>query len=143
MIKQLLTASVFAAVTTTAQAQSVCEMSGAVPVPLFEQAKAAFLREDFDGFADVTTEVMGDNGRALDAPLKQLRGLIPNGFDGCQTIVQRRDVGGMIQEVSTFTLRGQAFPISVYLLAIPIRGEMKIGYVGFNTSLVSVLENLK
>jgi hypothetical protein len=110
---------------------------------LFEQAKAAFLREDFDGFAAVTTEVMGNNGSALDAPLKQLRGLIPNGFDGCQTIVQRRDVGGMIQEVSTFTLRGQAFPISVYLLAIPIRGEMKIGYVGFNTSLVSVLENLK
>lgn len=143
MIKTVLTAAAFATLACTAQAQSVCQMDGAVPVPLFERAKAAFLREDYDLFADITTEMMGPNGAALDAPLKQLVDFAPNGYDTCQTIVQRRDAGGMIQEVTTYTLKGQDFPLAIYLLAIPIRGELKVGYVGFNSSLVEVLKNLK
>ncbi|MBU2983539.1 hypothetical protein KO498_17160 [Lentibacter algarum] len=123
-------------------AAPVCEMGGAEPVELLETAKAEFLRGDFQAFKDITTEIMGTASEKLEKPIAQLEGLFPDGFESCQTIVQRRDSGGMVQEVTTFNIKGQDFPMSVYLLAAPIRGELKVGYLNFNTTMTEVLKSL-
>jgi len=38
--------------------------------------------------------------------------------------VQRRDLGGMVQEVTTFNVKGKDFPIALYLQGTPVRGKM-------------------
>lgn len=129
-------------VASPAFAEPVCEMRGAEPLEIMETAKASFLKGDFQEFSRVATELMGASRKTLEKPIGQLEGLFPNGFEDCQTIVQRRDAGGMVQEVTTFNIKGQDFPMSLYLLAAPIRGEMKISYLNFNTTMTEVLKSL-
>ncbi len=139
-MKHLIIALALAA--SPAVAENTCEMRGAEPVEILEAAKEAFLKGEFQEFSKVATELMGSSRKALEKPLGQLEGLFPNGFEDCQTVVQRRDVGGMVQEVTTFNIKGQDFPMSLYLLAAPIRGEMKISYLNFNTTMTDVLDSL-
>ncbi len=124
-------------------AEPLCEMGGAEPVETLEVAKKKFLDGDFKGFSDYATASMGQAAsRALEKPVTQLEGLFPNGFESCQTIVQRSENGGMVQELTTFNVKGLDFPMSLYLLAAPTRGEMKISFLNFNTTLTEVLKSL-
>ena len=86
---------------------------------------------------------MGDGAETLYEPLDRLASLVPQGFDSCQVVLQRKDVGGLIQEVSTFNVRGLTFPVSLYLAAIPVRDRWIIARVNFNTTFGSVLESVK
>lgn len=86
---------------------------------------------------------MGSAADPLREPLGKLTQIVPDGFDSCQVIAQRRDVGGMIQEVSTFSAPGELQPVSLYLLVMPVRDEMIVGQVNFNTSVGPVIGSLK
>lgn len=123
-------------------AQSVCEMRDADAVPLLEEAKKMFRDGDFLSFANFIGSSMGPGAQALVAPLDRLATLVPDGFESCQVVLQRRDIGGLVQEVSTFNVPDKDFPVSLYLLAMPVRGEMVIGQINFNTAIGPVLENL-
>ena len=112
-------------------------------MPVFEEPKAAFMAGDFQRFGEVTSALFSDGVAAYGGALDQLEKLFPTGFDSCQTVVQRRDLGGMAQEVITFNAKAHAAPMSLYLLATPIRGEMTITYVNFNTKMIEVLDNLR
>ena len=143
-MKHLLHAAAIAFVLPgTAMAQTVCDMGGAAPVPVLETAKASFLSGDFETFARTTTKLMPQGPAAFGEGTSQLMGLFPDGFESCQTVAQRRDVGGMVQEVSTFNIAGQSSPMSLNLLAMPIRGEMQISLITFNTRMGAVLEELR
>lgn len=124
-------------------AAPVCEMRGAEELEVLEAAKAEFLKGDFEKFADVATEVMGNSRATLDKPIAQMAGLFPMGFESCQTVLQRREAGGMVQEVSTFNIKDGDFPMSLYLAATPIRGEWKIVHLNFDTSFTKVLSGLR
>ena len=140
-MKKLTLALAIAA--SPAFAEPVCEMRGAEPIEALELAKQKFLDGDFKGFADYSTKSMGSRAAAsLAKPVQQLAGLFPKGFESCQTVAQRKEAGGMVQEVITFNIKGQDFPMSLYLLAAPTRGEMKISYLNFNTTLSDVLKSL-
>ncbi len=127
-----------------AWAAPVCEMGGAEPVGIFEQAKQSFLHREFDDFVEVAAAIMPKKAAdAVTQELQKLDGMLPEGFDSCQTIVQRRDAGGMVQEVITFNVRGKDFPISLYLQGTPVRGKMIVSYLSFHTTMSNVLEQLK
>lgn len=136
-------ASLLALVALPAVADPVCDMRGAEEVPVLEAVKAAFLEGDFPTFLNLSTELMQDKRDALSGPVGQLAALFPKGFDSCQTIVQRRDLGGFVQEVVTFNAPGLDFPMSVYLQAAPIRGKMQMTSFSFNTVLDDVLQDLR
>ena len=132
------------ALPTALHAQTLCEMGGAEPEPTFEPAKAAFLAGDFDAFAELTTSMMPAGPAVFGDAIGQLKGLFPNGFESCQTIVQRRDVGGLVQEVTTFNIAGSnSGPMSIYLLAAPVRGDMQISSINFTTTMNDVLDSLR
>ncbi|MEM8579004.1 MAG: hypothetical protein AAGF60_14235 [Pseudomonadota bacterium] len=124
-------------------AEPICDMGGAEVVPVMEPAKAAFLAGEFDRFAELTTTIMRDGPALFGDATERLKTLFPSGFESCQTIAQRRDMGGMVQEVTTFNIRGNTAPMSIYLLAAPLRGEMQISYVNFNTTMNDVLDSLR
>ncbi|WP_299294598.1 hypothetical protein [uncultured Tateyamaria sp.] len=126
-----------------ALAAPVCDMRGAEPLEVFETAKAAFLKGDFKSFAQVTTTLVKGGPAAFGEAVGSLEGLFPNGFESCQTVVQRIDVGGMVQEISTFNIKGLKGPMSVYLLALPTRGSLEISYVTFDTTMSKVLNELR
>lgn len=144
MIKKLVSGALFSAVLAgAAMAEPICEMRGAEEVPALEAAKAEFLKGDFSEFSNVATEIMGNARNQLKEPLERMGVLFPDGFESCAVVLQRRETGGMIQEVSTFVIKDQEFPMSLYLLAIPIRGEWKIAYLNFNSTLSDVLSSLR
>ncbi|MEL6883688.1 MAG: hypothetical protein AAFP87_04205 [Pseudomonadota bacterium] len=128
---------------TSLTAAPMCDMGGADVLPVFEDPKAAFLAGDFQRFGEVTSALFTNGIAAYGDALDKMAELFPDGFDSCQTVVQRRDLGGMAQEVITFNTQAHAAPMSVYLLATPIRGEMSITYVNFNTKMIEVLDNLR
>ena len=133
-----------AALTNAAFAQQpVCELAGAEAIPIFEKAKLAFLRSDFPEFVDIMRQSLGNGASALSEPLLKVKDIVPNGFDSCQVIAQRKDIGGLIQEVATFNIKGSVQPLSLYLSAMPVRGELIIGQVNFNTAIGPVLRELK
>ena len=128
---------------TPLSAQNVCEMGDARIISVFEPAKAAFLAGDFNQFAELTTRLMPAGPAAFGDGINQLAGLFPDGFESCQTIVQRHDAGGMVQEVTTFNIRGNLGPMSLYLMAAPLRGELEISNINFNTTMSEVLDSLR
>lgn len=140
---------IFAALFSLAWAQSahaqqaVCVLGGAEAIPIFEKAKLAFLRSDFPEFVDIMRASLGNGASALSEPLLKVKDIVPGGFEGCQVIAQRKDIGGLIQEVSTFNIKGSVQPLSLYLSAMPVRGELIFGQVNFNTAIGPVLDELK
>ncbi|WP_322865157.1 hypothetical protein U5922_002470 [Aquicoccus sp. G2-2] len=139
---KLLIAALALVAAGPALADPVCEMRGAEPLPVFETAKAAFLKGDFSAFLGSATVLMRGERAALEAPLAKLADLVPSGFDSCQTILQRRDIGGLVQEVTTFDIPGKSFPISLYLQAAPVKGAMGITSLSYNSKLDTVLNEL-
>ncbi|MCV2894085.1 hypothetical protein [Lentibacter sp. XHP0401] len=140
-MKKLALIAAFAA--SPALADSVCEMRGAEPLPVMEAAKAEFLKGEYMRFGDIAAEIMGASRESLEKPFERMEALFPDGFTQCDTVLQRRDIGGLVQEVTTFTIEDQDFPMSLYLLAIPIRGEWKIAQLNFDTKLTDVLSSLQ
>lgn len=124
-------------------AEPVCEMRGAEAFDVLEASKAEFLKGEFETFADKASAVMGDGRKSLDEPIARLEGLFPDGFESCQTVLQRTEPGGMVQEVTTFNIKDTKFPMSLYLAALPIRGELQIVYLNFDTSITKVLDTLR
>jgi len=126
-----------------AVAAPVCEMRGAEAFEVLDASKAEFLKGDFEAFADKASAVMGSGRDSLDEPIAQLAGLFPDGFESCQTVLQRKEPGGMVQEVTTFNIKDTDFPMSLYLAAMPIRGEWQIVHLNFDTSVTKVLDSLR
>lgn len=120
----------------------LCTLDGGVGTPVFDASKRAFLSGDFGEFLRVATLRMSENLDSLNEPIKRLTELFPDGFIGCRVVAQRVDIGGMIQEVITFETKAN-FPMSLYLLAIPMRGQLEITYLNFNTEFNMIIDQLR
>ena len=123
--------------------EPVCAMADAVPVPELEPAKQAFLTGEFDDFLTLATPLMKSSRESLEEPIARMKEHFPDGFESCQTILQRRDAGGFVQEISTFDFPGSDFPMSLILQAAPVRGELGIVSFTFNTKIGGVLGELR
>lgn len=109
--------------------------------PILEESKALFLKGDFRGYLATVDTFFPD----LDyGPLfEPLSALAPDGFDGCTTIAQRVDTGGMVQEITLFDLPGDQGPLSLYMAAGPVEGELTVLLFSFNGKLSVILDKLR
>jgi hypothetical protein len=124
-----------------AQSEPVCDFTGPTLFPELEEAKAAFLAGDYDGFFALSAAQMPTvDGTELMAGITQA---VPDGFTGCTTVVQREDAGGFVQEVTVFQLPDDKGMIGLYLQSALIDGERAILQFTFNSTLDETLEKLR
>lgn len=123
------------------QTTPTCAFTGPTLFPEMEAAKAAFLAGDYPGFfALAAAQMPGTDGVAL---MAGITGAVPDGFASCTTVLQREDVGGLVQEITLFQLPEGNGPISVYIQSALIDGKRVILQFSFDSTLANVLQNLR
>lgn len=123
--------------TGTAQAEG-CAPPDGVAVPRVELLNQMVLDQNFLGFAK---SVEADTGQNVRGGLNSIATTFEAGFDGCTTLVQRRDVGGMVQSVVMY--HGKAGPLFGFFRTAEIKGEVKLVTFSLNTSSEEILEKLR
>lgn len=134
-------AVIFAGLVAVAPSVAVaagCAPDGGVVVEKVETMNQMMLDLDVSGFvAAIKTEI----GIDLADSLNGLPGIYADGFEGCATIAQRSDLGGMVQNVVMFN--GKAGPLYGYWLAVPNPDGHRVISFTLNTDLQIVMENLR
>jgi hypothetical protein len=127
---------------TTAGAQDLaCAFTGPTIFPELEAVEAAFLTGDYAGFAAlIRASIPSLDEAAITSGVAQA---VPGGFESCTTVIQREDVGGLVQEVTLFELPDGKGTISLYLQSALVKGERKITQFSFDGTLTAVLEKLR
>lgn len=124
-------------------APSPCALNGAAPVPALEAAKAHFLKGEFAQFYRVATPLVPDAEDRYAEVIGKLPELFSGGFSSCSTVLQRRDQGGMVQEVTLFTVRPpNSGMMSLLLTSAPIDGEETVIFMNFSSQMSRVLEQV-
>ncbi len=120
--------------------EPVCDPSADKTVPVFEEAKSAMLTGDYDRFYRQVTPYVANPDEKRASLIGPLQRLMPNGFEGCATIVHRFEPPGLYQEVVFFdTGKG---PLGLYLSAAMFDGELRIIFFSYSDSPADMLENL-
>lgn len=126
-----------------AMAADGCPPEGLPAVPTFETAKAQFLTGDYKAFLDTASAYIPDAASKYDSLFGQLAKALPNGFDHCLTVVQRRDPPGLVQEVVFYYPPGLDAPLSLYLMGAEVDGTVKILEFTYDTTLGNVMDKLR
>jgi hypothetical protein len=114
-----------------------CSFTGPTIYPEIEAAEAAFLAGDYERFAGLASAGMPQlDSAALIAPLQQA---VPNGFANCTTILQREDVGGLVQELTVFTAPEGAGLVVLYTQSALVDGSRRILQFSFDSDLNKML----
>ncbi|WP_342076655.1 hypothetical protein [Yoonia sp. SS1-5] len=119
-----------------------CPPSTSADLPVFEAAKAAFLKTDYKAFANLVDDyipTIDDQFEALFGPLDALG---PRGFDRCRTVLQRRETPGFAQELILFFPKGSTVPLALHLVGVEADGEVRMLEFTYNTAISEVLEGL-
>ncbi|SMO37150.1 hypothetical protein [Paracoccus laeviglucosivorans] len=125
-------------------ADAPCALNGTEPVAVHEAAKADFLAGRFEAFFQAATPLVQDRDAKFDEVMGPLARLIPDGFAECSTVMQRRDTGGLVQEVSLFKLKPPGSGhLSLLLTSAPVEGEQKIAFFRYNDQISQVLEAVR
>lgn len=114
----------------------VCDAGDATPAATAEPVRAALLQ------ADMAKAMAGfDNDPAA---LQRFQDLLPAGYDACTVIVQRRDEGGMTQEITVFS-SADSRPngtLALYSVTAPINGDERLLRAEVFTSVPEAFGNL-
>jgi hypothetical protein len=127
---------------TTACAQEPgCTFTGQTIFPEIEGAEAAFLAGDYTRFVGLVGAGMAQaDADALIAPLIEA---VPNGFTSCTTILQREDVGGLVQELTVFTAPEGAGLVTLYMQSALIDGSRRLLQFSFDSDMNKMLALLQ
>jgi hypothetical protein len=118
-----------------------CAFTGQTIFPELEGAEAAFLAGDYARFVSLAGAGMPQlDSDALIAPLTEA---VPEGFSSCTTILQREDIGGLVQELTVFTAPEGAGIVVLYAQSALIDGSRRILQFSFDTDLNKMLALLK
>lgn len=121
-----------------------CALNGVEPVPVIEQAKAAFLRGDYREFYRAVTPYVPDAREQFPTLMGPVAMLFPDGFLHCSTILQRRDAGGMVQEITMFQVPApETGAVSIILTTAPFKDEPEVIAFVFNSAIGPVLDELR
>jgi len=115
-----------------------CSLEGGVTVPEIEALNQLILDKKFSNFAAEINRYIGVD---VAAGMDQIGSLFADGFDGCATIAQRRDIGGMTQSVVEFY--GTVGPLFGYWLSAERNGKFELISFNMNTELGTVLADLR
>lgn len=120
-----------------------CALNGVAPVPEIETAKAHFLKGEYPQFYRVATPFVADAEARYGDVMGKLPVLFHGGFSACSTILQRRDPGGMVQEMTLFTVKPPGSGMmSLLLTSAPVDGEDRVIYMTFSSLMSRVLEEI-
>jgi hypothetical protein len=140
VLRLAMTMSVFATA-CSAQTTPTCDFTGPTIFPEMETAKAFFLQGDFDGFFGFAGKGMPQaEGLAL---MESIATAVPDGFVSCSTVVQRQDVGGMVQEVTLFQRSEDQGFIGLYVQSALIDGQRVIMLIKFDSLISAVTESMQ
>jgi hypothetical protein len=118
-----------------------CAFTGQTIFPELEAAEAAFLAGDYAGFVALAGAGMPQlDAEALIAPLTEA---VPGGFTGCTTILQREEIGGLVQELTVFTAPEGAGLVVLYMQSALIDGSRRTLQFSFDSDLNKMLALLK
>jgi hypothetical protein len=123
--------------------EPICSMEAAEAVPVFETAKALFRKGDYLAFYNLSTPLVLERDAKFDTLMGGIAQAVPDGFEGCATVLQRRDDGGMVQEVSLFLLPEKRGTIGLYMMAAPLSGDMRVIVYSYSTDIGEVLSSVR
>ncbi len=136
-MKALILAGLVSLAPTVALAEG-CTLDGGVVVAKVEAMNQLMLDLDVAGFVAAIKEEIGlDLGDSLNGVAE----IYSAGFDGCDTIAQRSDLGGMVQSVVMFN--GKVGPLFGYWLSVPKGDGYRVISFTLNTDLEKVMANLR
>ncbi len=118
-------------------------MENATPVPALEAAKTLFGTGDYRGFFNASTPLLADRDAQFETMMGGVVKAVPSGFSGCATVLQRRDAGGMVQEVSLFLVADGGGTIALYTMSAPLSGEMKTLLFTFSSDIGAILSAVR
>lgn len=136
MIKPVALAAALALGAAAAHAEG-CAPEGGTVLPEVEALNQKILDKDFSGFAEgVKAHIGVDVAQAMNSVAQ----IFADGFDGCTTIAQRTDTGGMVQNVVVFD--GKPGPLFGYWLAMSQNGKFRLLSFNIDTDLDAVMGKL-
>ena len=121
----------------------VCGPDREADIEVFEQAKAAFFDTDYRTFADIAGDFFPGIDARYDSLFGQLERAIPDGYDRCETVLQRREAPGFHQELIFYFPKGSPAPMALLLIAAETDGQARLVEFTYNTSLSEVFSELK
>lgn len=136
-------ATLFALCAGTAAPAGICGPDGGRDLPLMEAAKEAFLKADYHGFVTIAGPYFPDLAVNFDSYFGQLAVVFPDGFDRCETIIQRREDPGFHQDLVLYFPVGSPGPLALLIVAAEAEGEIRMIEFTYNTSISEVLGELK
>ena len=102
----------------------VCGPDREADIEVFEQAKAAFFDTDYRTFADIAGDFFPGIDARYDSLFGQLERAIPDGYDRCETVLQRREAPGFHQELIFYFPKGSPAPMALLLIAAEWAGAI-------------------
>ena len=115
-----------------------CAPAGGEAVPSFQKMNQLLLDSDFLGFVAAIHAAIGSD---VSEPMHQVQGLFEEGFEGCTTIAQRRETGGMVQEIVVF--HGKPGPLFGYWMGMVEGEDARILRFAINTDIDEVMSFLR
>ncbi len=129
------------AMTSACAQEPSCAFTGQTIFPELEGAEAAFLAGDYARFVGLAGAAMPQlDADALIAPLADA---VPDGFASCSTVLQREDVGGLVQELTVFSAPEGAGLVVLYMQSALIDGSRRILQFSFDSDLNKMLALLQ
>ncbi|MDP3195216.1 hypothetical protein [Tabrizicola sp.] len=136
-MKALIVAGLVSLAPTVALSEG-CVLEGGTVVAKVEAMNQMMLNLDVAGFVGAIKDEIGlDLGDSLSG----VTDIYAAGFDGCETIAQRSDLGGMVQNVVMFN--GKVGPLFGYWLAVPQGDGHRVISFTLDTDLEKVMGNLR
>lgn len=115
-----------------------CAPEGGVEVASFEAMNQLMLDSDFAGFAGAIQQAVGTD---VAEAMGQIGSIFADGFDGCTTIAQRVDTGGMVQNLVVF--HGKPGPLFGYWMGMPDGDGYRVLSFNINTDLDKVMSLMR
>lgn len=115
----------------------VCALAEGTAIPEIEALNALVLAAKFDEVTQALSVRMG--GLAPDL-LAGVAAAYPQPFTSCTTLVQRTEIGGLVQEIVVFE---GAQPLFVYWVSGPLSGEIGPLSFNMNSTFGEVLQSLQ
>jgi hypothetical protein len=115
-----------------------CALDGGTVIGRVEAMNQMVLDLDIPGLVAAIKQQVGID---VAADMGKVAEIFADGFNGCTTIAQRVDQGGMVQNVVMFD--GKVGPLFGYWLAVPQGNEHRIISFTFHTDLDQVMGHLR
>ena len=108
-----------------------------------ERAKEAFLTTNYRDFIDIGGDMFPGFENSYDDLFGPAERVFPEGYERCETILQRREAPGFHQDLVFFFPKGFDGPVTLHLIVAEVAGEMRLISFNYNTAIGEVLGDLR